>query len=637
MKPMLRQSGKQHTLRSLSLAAASLLIGLCVYTFALLLPLPVQFVYGLRTNLLWVSLAVFPLLWMAFRTDRWGHRTAAFSLTMALFGLALSGLWSSGSSEPFAVAGLLPFSDASSYYADAQRVLEGGLFSVFSARRPLLAAYLVPLLGLTGRSLQAALAIMVAVGAIACYLAARQVKKTNGPWAAALFWLLLFIFYRRLAGTTMTENLGLPFGALGFTLLWHSAHEKKPLPAYGGLFLMALALNARAGAFFALPALLFWGALALSGKRKFSWAFLMGGAASIAAGFLINFLLLKLLAVQGGMAFSNFSDTLYGAVAGGMGWEQVVRDHPEVARMSDPERSSAIYAFAWQAFQEHPTGILTGALRNWGQFLAPRGAGAFGFVRGLDAAWVNYTFRIVLSLLSGWALWQLVRRLKQPSSSLLAAASIGIFLSVPFAPPFDSNQMRVYAATIPFLAVLPALGLADIVRRAFRKGQAPFTASTENPAHQAVLLGGVMIVFIIAGSLLFKTFSRPTIIETPLCPNDQQTMLIRIPEGSTVQISKDAPTPDRLPIISLEHFSRYYEGYPELHAELVTWMAANPGDLILLKPLDLSSLAYPFIIARAELLQPGAELWSVCLLPIQGVQTGRYGFFELISALPVNP
>jgi hypothetical protein len=43
---------------------------------------------------------------------------------------------------------------------------------------------------------------------------------------------------------------------------------------------------------------------------------------------------------------------------------------------------------------------------------------------------------------------------------LQVAAWAGILLSVPFVPPWDADNMRAYAATLPFIAALPMLGLS---------------------------------------------------------------------------------------------------------------------------------------------------------------------------------
>ena len=61
---------------------------------------------------------------------RWRGRVgtiAGLSVTLALFALPLAALWQDVSFRGDAVGGLLPFSDASGYYYDARRLLDGHL------------------------------------------------------------------------------------------------------------------------------------------------------------------------------------------------------------------------------------------------------------------------------------------------------------------------------------------------------------------------------------------------------------------------------------------------------------------------------------------------------------------------------
>ena len=116
----------------------------------LLLPIPSAVGLFVRYNLIVLAVISLPLLYITFSVKgQWGT-LAAFAITLLLFGLPISGLWRSGVSEPFIIAGLLPFSDAASYYSDALRVVEGFRFSAFSARRPLFPALLTVLLAVTG-------------------------------------------------------------------------------------------------------------------------------------------------------------------------------------------------------------------------------------------------------------------------------------------------------------------------------------------------------------------------------------------------------------------------------------------------------------------------------------------------------
>ncbi|HWU40616.1 MAG TPA: hypothetical protein VN203_23465, partial [Candidatus Acidoferrum sp.] len=54
-------------------------------------------------------------------------------------------------------------------------------------------------------------------------------------------------------------------------------------------------------------------------------------------------------------------------------------------------------------------------------------------------------------------LWRNHRR---PLPLLIIAAWAGILFSVPFVPPWDADNMRAYAATIPFVVALPIMGLS---------------------------------------------------------------------------------------------------------------------------------------------------------------------------------
>ena len=69
-------------------------------------------------------------------------------------------------------------------------------------------------------------------------------------------------------GSLLSENLGLALGAAALALLWDGVQSGRRWLLALGLFTLALALNARAGAFFALPALVIW----LVWREQDSWA-----------------------------------------------------------------------------------------------------------------------------------------------------------------------------------------------------------------------------------------------------------------------------------------------------------------------------------------------------------------------------
>lgn len=602
------------------------LAALAVYALVLWLPTPPVAGLFVRYNLVLLTLIMLPLLFLAFRLKGMAGTFTALSLSLLLFGLPLSGLWRSGASEPFIIGGLLPFSDAASYYSDALRVVEGYRFSAFSARRPLFPALLTVLLAVTGENLMISIAILSALIAVACYLAAREMQRSLGTFPAVVFLFILFLFYRRISGTTMTENLGLPLGVIAFVLLWGAARRKNLWLTAISMLLLTLALNARAGTFFILPALILWAGFSFRGQSKFSIMAAGFSALAVAFGFMLNMLVFKLMADPGGMVFSNFSYTLYGVVAGGKGWMQILIDHPELAQLDDVARSAETYALVWQTWLANPFNIVVGAFKNWFDYLMPRGAGAFGFVRGSDAlSWVNYAFRILLSLLAGWGLITAWKNRRQEPYAMLLWAAAGIFLSVPFVPPNDSNQMRVYAATVTFLIAFCVIGLHSVLRLINKKVNSP-DLLLEPKSTPALIFGLALGLAAIGGGLLVKATAKPENIPAVECPAGLTQFVTHLAPGSLVNVksegSADLPQQINVPLSS---FTSLYEGYPEMHQALVDVV----GDgATLARPLDLVSLQYPLLILNEDTTMPNG-LMNVCAIQTAYEELARRGWWQV--------
>ena len=237
--------------------------------------------------------------------ERW-RTPAVFAAAGALFGLALAGLWASGQSEPYVVSGLIPYNDAATYYNDANRLLDGSLISDGSSRRPLSIGLLGVLLGLTGRNLQNATAILTMLEAAACAMMALELRRTKGAAAGAVTFWIAFLFARRFIGTTMTESLGLTLGALSLAALCRGATRRSLMYILAGVFLLTMALNVRAGAFFILPLLVLWVGWLFSGKGWLAWKPTLLAALAVAAAFGINSLTFKLIGTPRRKTFRQF-------------------------------------------------------------------------------------------------------------------------------------------------------------------------------------------------------------------------------------------------------------------------------------------------------------------------------------------
>ncbi len=243
----------------------------------------------IRSGFALTILIVVVLIYLSFRIPGWIGRLLSLTITLTIFSLALAGLWASVNTEAGLLNGVIPMYDSATYYTDAVRLLTGDVFSITSSRRPLFSAFFAVLLKVSGHNLMVAHGLMTLIVALSCYVLAREIQITHGAEAATLVFLVVFFYYRYHSGAARTEALGVALSALGTGLIWQGIREICQRAVWFGIFLMTMALIARAGAFFVLPFILLWGAWFFRpNSRKLSWRFLVVGIVIIAAAFAIN-------------------------------------------------------------------------------------------------------------------------------------------------------------------------------------------------------------------------------------------------------------------------------------------------------------------------------------------------------------
>jgi hypothetical protein len=531
-------------------------------------------------------LMAFVLLIACYLIPGWVGALVSYAAILVLFGLSLAGLWSQGYSSSMIVSGLLPWSDASNYYLDAQRLLAGGWFNQFSAWRPLSPGFLAFLLSLTGHSLQAAVAILVLITATSIYLLSREIQRQYGVLAGIVVAVLLFLYYRqRIGGTVLTENLGLALACLGFALLVRGANQENPGHARRnvlfGVFLVTLALNVRPGTFLILPALIIWVAIAFRKEKvlrqlpqHLPWMFLAAAAGVMLLAFAINSAAIRLVSNEPTLPFSNFSDTLYGVASGGKGFLQAGLDHPELNQLQGMDRHLRLFQITGQLILDHPMGLVRGALNQWSLFFFSGWYGLFSYVGG-ETRYVTDAARLALYLLVLAGVFCLARQKNSRIPSLLLLSALGVILSVPFVPPQDGHWLRLYAPSMPIVAILPALGLSyglsflqPIAARWVKI--APLQTGYSHPVLEkdiTAVFSGALVLLILAGtaatSILAHRVSSPLEAPGGGCPAGQQGLYVRIDQGSLVNIldPRDAHL-DWLPNFHPGQFKNRIHGMP---------------------------------------------------------------------------
>jgi hypothetical protein len=592
---------------------------------------------AVRFSFTLVMPALFVILLIGFLLPGRRGMLTAFTLTISVFAFSLAGLWASGQTEPYAVSGLLPWNDAATYYIDAGKMLEGEPLSAASARRPLFMGLLGALLGLAGRDLQIALAVLTLFTAVSCFLAMREIQFSHGAPAAVIMMLIVLMYSRRFSGTTMTENLGLALGLLALALLWRGAADGNRRLILLGILTITLALNARAGTFFILPALALWGGWAFRGKRKFSWLFFLQSCAVVALGFVVNYLVFKLIGAQEGLLFDNFSYSLYGLASGGENWALVMHEHPEIMVLPEAERSRQVYVLAFEIIRANPLGLVQGALKQWGLLFSETWFSAYAYVGGENAA-LGHAVRTGLFVLCTVALLDALRDLRKPHNALLWAATLGVFLSVPFVPPGDAHKMRAYAATIPIFALLPGLGVAALLKLYRGKPILQWRPTPLDRRTAAAFTIGLILFTVIAPVIAIK-LGRPAEYRRVTCPAGQESVYIRKSPGSYIQvIREDVLALDWVPTLHLGRFRMWVHNLP--NQEAIDEFTRIEAPATIIYNYDVASRMPTWLVANTELIPEENGILGVCGNfsdnPNQRVQNYRFFYAKSVELVGID-
>jgi len=558
-----------------------------------------------------------------------------FAASAAFFGLALGGLWASGQSEPYVVSGLIPYNDAATYTIDANRLLDGERLSVMASRRPFYTGTLGAILGLTGRNLQDATAVLVFLLAISCAYLVLEVRRIRGSAAGAVTMWIMFLFVRRFTGTTMTETLGLSLGALGLALILLGIYRDKLFDLLAGLFVFTLALNVRAGAFFVLPLIILWIGWLFRRGKSFGWKEAGFALGVVVIAFGLNSMILKFIGVPGGMLFANFSESLYGLAAGGERWAEVYIRYPEIMQLPETLRYQEIYRLSFELILADPMNLVRGMLHQWGLLFSDTWFSVYAYVGGenLDGNRYVHWGLYGLCLLS---LVQAVRNWRVPLNAFLLVTVFGILISVPFVPPGDAHKMRAFAATIPMLAFLPAVGVTWLLGllpwKRFKESEVSLPEITGLISFSAILVAFMVIAPIIA----LKT-AVPPIITLPVCNAGEQPVTMHYAEGNAIRlIREDVLQLDWLPEFHFGRYKIFIHNLPNDETIQILSQVEPPATLLL--GYDIPTGNKVWMLARTDQMPDKYGIIQVCGNFLQSTDPNvpRYGFYipRLITIMP---
>ncbi len=359
------------------------------------------------------------------------------ALCTLLFTVPLLTAWTKLTPFYSALLAGLPFSDAYNYLDGALVLEHTGALPAWNQRRPLTTLLLAARLWLAQGDYALALVQQAWLVGAAVFILARTVARDTLPLAGAAVALGWYaVAGRNLVWCNLSEPVGLLLGLLATALLWRGTVDRRLGTALMGLGVLAVGLNARAGAFFVLPLLVLWLSAGWRGRRR---RMLAVGAAALAV--LVGALLLEAVwrGVYGaGVAAGqgNFALTFYGLATGQPGWERIYADYPEARNWPEPQINALAWTKAWEQVRAAPLDLARGLGR--GAMLALRdllGSPAHGLLLLLAAA-------------ASWRFW------RQRWFGVVGVTWLGMALSAPIIYP--DGGIRVFVTTLP-LAVLPLL------------------------------------------------------------------------------------------------------------------------------------------------------------------------------------
>ena len=281
---------------------------------------------------------------------------------------------------------------------------------------------------------------------------------------------------------------------------------------------------------------------------------------------------------------------------------------------------------AFDLIRQNPMGIVKGSLKQWGLLVSDTWFSVFAYVGGEDTAG-NRPIHLVLYGLCILALVQLVRRGKQPFDSMMLASLLGLFLSVPFVPPGDAHKMRAYAATIPLMALLPAVGVSELLSWIPGKLVRESPEESISPTGLTVYSAFLTAVLLIAPYTVMKIAVPPT-AQKPQCLPDEVPVVMHFAPGNEVRLIRESVMQlDWLPEFHYGRYKVFVHNLPNEEAFTILEKVEPPATLLL--GYDIPTKKRVWLLAPTELMPSSYGILRICgkFSDTTDPMILRYGFY----------
>jgi len=539
------------------------LVAFALYLLIFLVPLPPQLlVRGISITDELLLILLVGLIFLAFQREGWQWKTLALTSTLILFTWPLLRVWETVASGNNMVFGLLPFIDAQGFYSDSLLLIAGKLFQNEAAYRPMFSVLLAALLKLTNGNLQFSVGFLAFLVGLSVYSMASELRVSFGPVTAAAVIVFLQFFYRQFTGATMTEQLGLPMGAFGLTALLQSVRKNNFWLYLAGVFLIALGLIARAGAYFVLPAFMLYGWVHFTTNRKSFFINAMLLFLAVAVPWEMDSFIRSRVTPPSSVAVGNFAFHLYGQAHGGDGWRQIYLDHPELRGRPTAEVGRIAYQYAFDEIKQNPFGLVKGAALAIAKFFSPIYLFDVFQIRNSQVNSVLQFVSFGLFLLGLWIAW--VNR-KTPAYAILLIGLVGSVASAPFIPPWDGGLwwggIRIHSATLGIHLSIAGTGLAGLIRLITRR-----PARVENEPRRVGgesfwTFGIVLAVVILVAPLAIQSSVATLEPDSITCSPGETQARFALSYGAFLMVEKDESIRTYVPVARVSDLMESFNGF----------------------------------------------------------------------------
>ena len=481
----------------------------------------------------------------------WGL-VIAVSLMLFSCSAQWAGLVRLGDISNMSIGGLIPFTDAAGYFADAHDQVKTGAWSDFSARRPVAAALRTTLLAFAGYSSPRMLALQGILLGVLLAVASGAVLRWLGLWAGLAFFAMTFIVSRGFATTILTEPLGLSLALASVPFFVSALQGRSANCALIAFTFVVFALMARMGAMFVIPAVALW----------IVWRFADDVSKRLRLGVVAVTILLgtavlnKCLntAYSSGQEVtgSNFAYVLCGLSIGDM-WSACGQRYAEEIRglpQSERDRTAFMYGRAFENIRSNP-GVFVGRLIEGA--IETVSLVSEVLIRGYTfippPAWFSTNSLITLFVLGLWTRWR--RRIGASEKYFWLLLFPSIVASGAFVQ-FDDGA-RVLSACYPLAAALLASGFAS--HRPRRPNVILKTRRLERMGVVGLVSVVVMMLFVPALARAWRSQKFRQVSAWHLQPAQQVVLGGASMLGFLVVGDSEAPDP-RLPSMQFSDFRR---------------------------------------------------------------------------------